>query len=340
MIALPPRTRAVADLALPTLAAALDAATAEPRLRAALAPDGELTLDAVRLVRLEPGRSAVLEYDVRRSTAAGDEALTVVARLRRRRSGRAALEQAEALWAAGFHAGSRDGVSVPEPLGRAPELQAWLQRKAPGTTFAALAGWRGGAALGLDVAHAADKLHRAPVVPSWTHGMADVLAGLDRRLGALAAERPVLAPRLVRLLDACGRAGAALGDAPDPAPIHGDLRGGHVLVDAGRLWLLDLEAHALGDPALDAGTLAAHLTEQALREHGDPDALAAVRRAFTEAFVLLSGEHRRRAVGVHADLALAGLVQRSGTVAGRAHLAEPLLELCEERFGLAPGRAR
>ena len=166
--------------------------------------------------------------------------------------------------------------------------------------------------------------------------MADVLAGLERRLGALAAERPELAPRLARLLDACRRAGAALGDAPEPAPIHGDLHGGHVLVDAGRLWLLDLEAHALGDPALDAGTLAAHLTEQALREHGDPEALAAVRRAFTEAFLLLSGGQRRRAVGVHADLALAGLVQRSGTVAGRGHLTEPLLELCEERFGLAP----
>jgi hypothetical protein len=329
----------IADPALPTLALALDPVRAEPELRDVLAgPGGGLRLEAVRLVRLKPGRRCLVEYDLTRWPGGEAERLSVLAKIRRNRSGRSSIALAGALWDAGFDAGSRDGVSVPEPLGRAPGLKAWLQRKVPGRPVTELLTAHDPAALMPRLAQALRKVHDAPVGSVRTHTMADELAILDARLRALAIARPELGGRLVRLLDACLRAAGTLDRHAPVTPIHRDFYADQVIVDRDRLWLLDFDLHCIGDAALDAGNFLGHLTEQALREHGDPRALRVHEESFADAFLVQADARLRAAVGVYADLTLARHVQLSSELTGRGHLTEPLLELGEQRLRIAPRR--
>src|SRR5207245_9541587 len=62
-----------------------------------------------------------------------------------------------------------------------------------------------------------------------------------------------------------------------------------VIVDAGRLFLVDFDLYCEGDPALDIGNFLGHVTEQSLRTLGDPEALADREHAMEERFVELSG---------------------------------------------------
>jgi len=75
----------------------------------------------------------------------------------------------------------------------------------------------------------------------------------------------VTCPRLAELLRTLSaRAAAIVAAAPSlwqeatPAPIHGDLRLDHVLIQEQRALLLDWEMFGLGDPALDAATFLFH----------------------------------------------------------------------------------
>ena len=139
------------------------------------------------------------------------------------------------------------------------------------------------------------------------------------------------------------RLGAQL-PAPRACGIHRDFypaqviigRGGPSGVHAaplGRLWLLDFDLFCLGDPGLDVGNFIGHVTEQALCEHGDPDALRAVETALEERFVELSGEAVRPAVRTYTTLTLARHVYLSTQFPERQHTTEALLALCEQRVG-------
>jgi thiamine kinase-like enzyme len=69
--------------------------------------------------------------------------------------------------------------------------------------------------------------------------------------------------------------------------IHRDFYPDQILVDRDRLWLVDLDLCCQGDPALDIGNFIAHITEQSLRQTGDPSAMeqeAALREAFIQAW--------------------------------------------------------
>jgi hypothetical protein len=333
-------TPAGLDPALPTMPLALDAAVAGPALAATLAaPGDDFELHGLRLVRHKLGRRFLVEYDVelgRRGGAA--ERFAVIAKVRRHRTGERGLELARALWDAGFDDRAGDGIAIPEPLGHVPVLHAWLQRKAPGVPLTDMLGDGERPARMPRVAAAARKVHRAGVAPRRAHTMADEVAILHERLGALAAARPRLARRLERVLAACDRIGAA---TPEPVAcgIHRDFYGDQVLVDGDRLWLLDFDLYCEGDPAVDAGNFIGHLTEQALRELGDPEALRDHERAFEDAFAASAGEACRPAVRAYALLTLVRHIELSTRLEDRAHVTPELLELCEERLDIASRRA-
>jgi hypothetical protein len=82
------------------------------------------------------------------------------------------------------------------------------------------------------------------------------------------------------------------------------------------------------------GNFAAHLTEQALRTTGHPDALAEPEQALVEWFLELVGgsERTRRAVEGYATLTLARHLHISTLFPDRHATTEPLLELCESRL--------
>jgi aminoglycoside/choline kinase family phosphotransferase len=327
-----------ADSAMPSLADALDPAEAERQLRGRLSrltgEDGSLRLEAIRVRRHKPARRCMIEYDVsveRRD--APPEPATVIGKVRVNRFGKSGFRLLDAVWNAGFEADSGDGISVPQPLGTVSAFRMWVQRKVPGVPATELLAGEHGERLGVRIAEAAHKLHRAGVPPERRHTMADEVRILDERLTGLAADEPGLAERLERLLDACRGLGDATPGNP-PCGIHRDLYADQLIVDGSRLYLLDFDLYCEGDPAVDIGNFVAHVTEYSLRTLGDPAALTAVEEAIEERFAELSGMAVRGAVRAYATLTLARHVHLSTLHADRRPYTGALLELCEERLGI------
>ena len=339
---------AAADPALPSLALALDPVEVRRAFRRPLprlaGHDGAVQVRAVRVTRHKPGRRCVVEYDVAvERPGAPPEVVTLVGKVRAGRFGKSGHRLLGAFRDAGFGADSRDGISVPEPIGTLPAFRMWLQRKVAGRVATDLLAAPGGTRLARWIAEAAHKVHRAGVPAEKRHTMADELRILHACLPTVAAGEPRWAGRLERLLDACDRLGAAT-PAPAPRGIHRDFYGDQVVVDPDeeRLYLIDFDLYCAGDPGLDIGNFLGHITEHSLRTRGDPGALVDVERAMEERFVEIAGEVVRASVRAYARLTLARHVYLSTRFAERRAMTEALLELCEARLGLAtrpPARA-
>lgn len=330
----PPPAQPPSDPALPSLARALDAAEMEPRLAALLA-DGSahaprVALLSARLVRHKPGRRALVAYSLRVDPPG--ELRHWLGKCRARGTDRRTFRAVRELRAAGLD--GRDGVEIPRAVGLLPELGMWLQERVPGETAWSGLAAPGGAALARRIADALHRLHQAVSPPARGHGVADELRILDERLRSVARLQPAWTGRLERLLEACRRSAAAI-PASAPRGIHRDFYPDQVLVGPDRIHLVDLDLFCAGDPALDAGNFLAHLSEWALRQHGNPQALADREAAFAERFLELAGGGRAAAVRAWTDLALARHVEISTRIAERRPFSEALLELCEQRLARA-----
>lgn len=289
---------------------------------------------SLRVMREKPGRRCLIAYEVDALDVGGAvESLTVVGKLRVRGLDRATLAVNEALWDLGFRPDGVAPFAVPEPLGALPELRMWLQRLAPGVPTTTLLAGPGGPALGARIAEAAWALHQSCLPLDRQHSVADELRILHERLARVAERCPAWGARIAQVLAGCEAVAATLQDRTAlAAPIHRDFYPDQLLVDRSRLTLLDLDLACLGDPALDIGNLVAHLTEQALRTTGDPEALAAVVDAVVGRYLSLAGESHGPAIEAWMLLALARHVSISTVVAGREALTEPILCLCEDRL--------
>ncbi len=329
---------AMADEKLPTFSTALDFETARHEFKRRLprlSGEGKLRLKAIRLTRHKPGKRAVVEYDVEiRRPDVPEQKLTIIGKLRARRSGNEAFRQLETIWNAGFDAQSVDGISVPEPIGVIAKFQMWFQRKVAGVTVEELLSGADGIALARRVAEAIHKLHRANLPTEKQHMMADELRILRECFKKVAELKPDWAQRLTRLMAACEKMGASVPE-PVVCGIHRDFYPAQVIVDGARLWLLDFDLFCLGDPGLDVGNFIGHVTEQALRERGDAGALRDVERALEDKFVELSDEKVRAAVRAYTTLTLARHIFLSTRFPDRQHLTEELIKLCEARLGLS-----
>jgi hypothetical protein len=325
------------DPEMPSLAAALDPIEAQRQLgrhlRRLTGEHGTVHLMEIRVTRYKPGRRCVIEYDVEiEEPDASPEAVTLLGKIRRLRSGKSAYRLLDTLQNAGFGYDSRDGISVPEPVGVVSEFRMWLQRKVPGRAVSDLLGGLEGVELVRRIADAAHKLHQAGVPAKRRHTMNDELRILHERLPLVAREEPRWAGRIERLLGACDHLGAV---TPVPAyrGVHRDFYADQVMVDRGRLYLIDFDLYCEGDPALDIGNFLGHITEQGLRTFGDSVALAHLEQAMEERFVELSGEATRAAVRAYAALTLARHIYLSTLFEERRPFTESLLDLCEDRFG-------
>jgi aminoglycoside phosphotransferase (APT) family kinase protein len=334
-------SRVAADPELRTIPPAIDPVAAQQQLARQLprlaGEDGVVHVRAIRVTRHKPGRRCVIEYDVEVERP-GDvpEALTLIGKIRRRRSGRSGYRLLSSLWDAGFAADAADGIVVPEPIGVVPELRMWLQRKVSGRVATELLPDAGGEALALRIAEAAHKLHRANVRTERErrHTMADELRILHECLPHVARGEPRWNGRIERLLNACDRLAAATPTSP-PAWIHRDFYGDQVLVDGERLYLIDFDEYCEGDPALDVGNFLGAVTEHSLRTVGDPDALADVERALENRFLELSGRVRAATIRAYETLTLVRHVYVSTRFPDRRRHTGELLSLCEERLGIA-----
>src|SRR5881409_2271035 len=325
------------DRTMPTLELALDPSVAQQQLGRRLSRlagrDGCVHVRAIRVTRYKPGRRCVIEYDVDvRRPDAEPESVVLVGKVRVRRYGKSGYRLLDAFWHAGFQSDSADGISVPEPVGAVGAFRMWLQRKVPGRAATDFLAAPEGLALARMIAEAACKVHGAGIPAQRRHTMADELEILRTHLSTLAPPGSRWAGRIARLVDAADRLGAAIPE-PTPRGIHRDFYADQVIVDDGRLFLVDFDLYCEGDPALDIGNFLGHVTEQSLRKLGDPEALVDQERAMEERFVELCGV-APAAIRAYATLTLVRHVYLSTLFPERRPFTQSLIELCEALLGV------
>ncbi len=324
------------DPQIPWLENALNPRQVQAQLQAIM--PGLRQVATARLVRHKPGRRALIKYYL--TTATGEAA--VLGKIRAKGTDRASHKVQQSLWQTGWQAHSGDRLSVPEPLGLVPAWHMTLQRQVPGRPATELLTTAAGIPLAQRIAHLARKLHRTPVPTTKTHTLADELRILCDRLPQVAEQHPPWQGRIDNVLAAC----AALTQAPlaqpiAPTGIHRDFYADQILVNGDRLWLVDLDLYCQGSPALDMGNMIAHITEQSLRESGDPQALgdreAALRDTYLNqarsdgsdgvALTALTQEIERYTL-----LSLVRHIHISTRIARRRPYTAALLALCEARL--------
>jgi aminoglycoside phosphotransferase (APT) family kinase protein len=168
------------------------------------------------------------------------------------------------------------------------------------------------------------------------HTLADELLILRRQLGPVVETHPAWADRIQRVLTASERLGAAIAPGK-PCPSHRDFYPDNLLVDGEWLYLIDLDLYCEADPGLDMGNFIGHVTEFSLRTRQDPEALADLEQALEEEFVRLAGAASRAAVRAYATLTLVRHIAISTRIPERRDWTPALLELCEQRLGIAAG---
>ena len=326
---------AVADPALPTLAAALNPEAARHEFKRRLprlSGDGRLHVKQIRVLRHKPGKRCVVEYGVKiRPTQSEPSSTTIIGKVRARRSGNEAFRQLELIWNAGFAADSADGICVPEPIGVVAEFQMWFQRKVPGLTATDLLTGPEGVKLARRIAEAAHKLHQANLAVEREHTMTDELRILRECLAKVAALRPDWSGRLERLMAGAERLGGSFTPARS-CGIHRDFYPAQVIVDDARLCLIDFDLFCWGDPGLDIGNFIGHLLEAGLRVPDSAQAQRAAADALADRFVELTGAAVRRSVEAYTTLTLIRHIYLSTQFSERAHTTEALLDLCEARL--------
>lgn len=314
------------DASMPTLALALDPQQAKKRIVRRLLgiPRGEGRVEEIRVVRHKPGRRCVIEYEI-----TGGRRL--IGKIRAGHAAGPAFRLAQAFWKSGFDDRSKDGVSIPEPVGEIRKFRMWVQRRIDGKACTELLEGPEGAHWARRIAEAAFKIHRAGIPPSRTHSMRDELRILAERLPSLWASSLFSEERIQRVLRECRRVGEGLAE-PAWCGIHRDFYPDQVLVSSDRIYLIDFDLYCLGDPALDIGNFLGHVAEHSLRTLGDPGALDSVRHALRERYLELAGESHRGAIEVYETLTLARLASLSTVFPERRPWTRSLLEHVEERL--------
>jgi aminoglycoside phosphotransferase (APT) family kinase protein len=292
---------------------------------------GPHELRRAELLRHKAGRRALIGYTLRRH----EGTVSLLGKVRAKGTDTKTHALQTFLWRHGFNDTGADGVSVAEPLGTLEPFHMTLQRAVPGISLETLLS-PDAEPLMRRVAEAAYKLHRTPAPLSRRHTAHDELVILRRQLDAVSAAQPQYEKRLELIVLACEALAGGLDNAlldARPATLHRDFYPEQLLVDGNRLYLLDLDLCALGDPELDIGNFVAHLREYALRVLGDAAALSSLEGTLTEHYCTLARVSPQR-VDAYATLSLARHIAISQRLPARRQLTGALLTLSEMRLGL------
>lgn len=233
---------------------------------------------------------AAFGYDV--SIVAPDagrpESRRLVGKINPTRSAAWLYANAWALWRA---AGQE--VRLVRPVGYLSAANLWLQEFVPGTKLSGLARLDGFVVPVRRTARAIATVHGLSVPASrrrdfrtearaalrWARLIAKIRPGLAKRVRALS--RGVVAELEHRMVI--------------KAPVHNDFHLGNVLVEDGRVTLIDFDQLVHGDPLYDVGRFLGALRIAALRVTGDPAGLAEAGDAFFDEYLRRTGEDVSRA---------------------------------------------
>jgi aminoglycoside phosphotransferase (APT) family kinase protein len=278
-----------------------------------------LKLNRIEVKRYKPERRCLIAY----SFEDGVEDVTVFGKIRAKGLDKASYETQSYL--------CQTGLNVPQPLGVIPDLHMWLQEKVAGSSLTDVLQSSGSSSFMICVAQQLYQLHQLPPVISRQHTVKDELTILHDRLQRVATLKPAWSPRLVEVMKRCEQLAFGLPNVSAKG-IHRDFYADQVLVADEKLYLLDFDLYALGDPALDVGNFLGHLTELALRL-GDVHLFAELESVLESSYLNLNSEVSSQRVQTYKTLTLARHIFISTQFAERQAFTKGLLELCEERLG-------
>jgi aminoglycoside phosphotransferase (APT) family kinase protein len=330
------------DTEMPFLNHATTIRLAQDRLSDVFRSDRELRffkLCSVRTLRYKKGRRCLIEYHGWLADS-GCEA-TVLGKVHAKNRHEQALLRQQMLWNAGFDSDSPDGICVARPLGNIPEWHMWLQCAVPGQVcWSSLLGPRA-ESIAKRIAEAIHKLHQADIPAQQTHTLNDELAVLSDRLLQVGAELPQFGERIQRILYWCQEMAGTIVPV-SPAGIHRDFYPDQVLIDGERVFVVDHDLYALGDPRLDVGNFCGHLIEHSVRNERHPNAYDRATLAMIDRFVKLYGNEQpsRSAIDIYTVLTVARHVSLSRQIVQRHLTTLPLIELLEKLIGVVPSADR
>ncbi len=223
----------------------------------------EFRVQSVKLLRHKPGRRCLIAYELCDDSMPGGYR-TILGKVRARGLDVRSCDTQVQLHDMGFDSESADGISVPRPLGVIPELHMWLQPMVSGRALTSVIEEDNSDVLASRVNAAVRKLHHASIRMERCHTLTDELTILRDRLVAAGMKRPDLRLRIDRVFDRCHVLSERI-EVQESRCIHRDLYPDQILVDDGRLWILDLDLCCRGPSLLDVGNFVAHVLEQSIR---------------------------------------------------------------------------
>jgi hypothetical protein len=142
----------------------------------------------------------------------------------------------------------KEGFGVPRPISYLNNFCTLVQEEAPGISLQEMMLRGDDTILAVrKAARALAILHLGKLTAPRHHRLQDEIAILRRNAYLVGMTCPHLKPEVEKILNAIT---SGLEEVP-PVPIHGDLNLKHIMLDGGRLLLLDLDRFAEADPVLD-----------------------------------------------------------------------------------------
>jgi aminoglycoside phosphotransferase (APT) family kinase protein len=303
------------DSRMSFLQKALEPSLMARRLQACL--DKDVHLKRIEVKRHKPERRCLIAYTC--------DSFTVLGKARAKGLDKRSYETQAYLYEA--------GLAVPQALGVIPELNMWLQKTVPGQPLTSLLHTNDAQDLIKKTATALYKLHHLSPATHRQHTTHDELSILRDRLERVIHLKPSWTDRIKTVMQACETLASTL-PSYTVRGIHRDFYADQVLVHGSKIYLLDFDLYALGDPALDVGNFLGHLTELGLRL-GNPKRFLKLENVFESSYLEKNSEVSSQAVQSYKTLTLARHIFISSQFEARKAFTEKVLELCEERLGLS-----
>lgn len=152
------------------------------------------------------------------------------------------------------HAAFGTAVAVPQTSGIDEDLNAIALHEVTGTTFASILSGASGDAIGQatgKVLGALDAFHSLKVMPNKRKNRDSLVERSAESARLVAAFQPEAASSASNLSQWIAKTVVRLHERP----IHADLKVEHLVIKDGRVFLLDLDSFALGDPLYDLAML-------------------------------------------------------------------------------------
>lgn len=289
-----------------------------------LLPDGELKRIEAQILGHRLGKRCVarFSYQIRNLETSQEETGSVITKLYKSRSqrGQQVFAAMGELRRRGFD--DRSEIAIPRPIAYLDEWNTLLMTDMKGVWLPELV--EDEFVAGVEAAgNALRKLHTSSLRVPERYGVDDEIRLLERWVALFGEFHPHL-NRLALETLAFVRAGLERSRTFEPTLAHRDFYEKQILIDSGRVIMVDFDTLCQSDPAIDIGNFLAHLKLAALQREGQ---LSQAEEAFLEGYGPTMRDALERRVVLYTRASLLRLACLHAFWSRWSHLCEPLLEM-------------